>query len=121
MIPEWFKSTPLMDFNTRHIDLFVSELATTRKPATVNKLLHIVKHAFRKALDWELIDEATFKKIDKVKHLRERQKGSDILIKRKSKGFYHTVIIIFIQSFLPHLIQECGEERYLILNGRTLT
>ncbi|MGB9892740.1 tyrosine-type recombinase/integrase [Thermodesulfovibrio yellowstonii] len=74
MIPEWFKSTPLTDFNTRHLDLFVSELATTKKPATVNKLLHIVKHAFRKALDWELIDEATFKKIDKVKPLKGETK-----------------------------------------------
>ncbi|MDW7973545.1 MAG: site-specific integrase, partial [Thermodesulfovibrio sp.] len=74
MVPKWFKSILLNEFTTRHMDLLVSETATTRKPATVNKLLHIVKHAFRKALEWELIDEATFKKIDRVKPIKGETK-----------------------------------------------
>lgn len=39
------------------------------KPATVNRMVAVLKHCFHKGLQWDMLDELTYKKVQQVKQL----------------------------------------------------
>ena len=41
------------------------------KPASINRIIGTVKHMFTKAVDWEMVEATTLKKVRKVKQLTE--------------------------------------------------
>ena len=66
-----FKGMPLNKFNSNLIEKLQTEcMAKNYKPAYTNKIVTILKHMFTKALDWEMINEETLKKVRKVKLLK---------------------------------------------------
>jgi integrase len=44
------------------------------KPATINRHIATIKHIFTKAVEWEMVEEATMKKVHKVKLLEENNR-----------------------------------------------
>lgn len=62
-----FGKIPLQKFNTLIIEKYQSKLKETLKPASVNRILAVLKHIFSKARDWEMIGEHTHMQIRKVK------------------------------------------------------
>ena len=53
------------------------------KPATINRLLATLKHMFSKALDWEMVEEETLKRIKRVKLLEENNRRLRFLSKEE--------------------------------------
>lgn len=53
------------------------------KPATVNRLLATLKHMFTKAVEWEMVEEATLKRIGKAKFLEENNRRLRYLSKEE--------------------------------------
>ncbi len=71
IVVEHFKNKKLIDFNYRTIEYFQSFLLNKGLKATyINKIITVLKHMFSKALDWELMNEDTLKKVRKVKLLK---------------------------------------------------
>lgn len=58
------------NFNTRLIEEYQSErLRKGNKPATVNRIVAVLKHAFTKAVKWEMCSEVVLKKVRQAKML----------------------------------------------------
>lgn len=77
-----FRNYKLRHFNTKLIDQLQTQLLTLgKKPATVNRYLATLKHMFSKAVEWELVEEETLKKIRKVKFLPENNRRLRYLTK----------------------------------------
>jgi len=53
------------------------------KPATVNRVLATLKHMFSKAVEWEMVEEATLKRIGKAKFLEENNRRLRYLSKEE--------------------------------------
>jgi integrase len=67
-----YGSYPLRRFNTLLVEQLQTDIISKgRKPATNNKTLNILKHAFRKAVEWDMVEEEVLKRIRKVKLLRD--------------------------------------------------
>ncbi len=67
-----FGNLPLKDFNTQIVEQYQTELIKKGlKPASINKNIGIVKHMFKKAVDWDMVSEEVLKKIRKVEHFKE--------------------------------------------------
>jgi len=49
-------------------------LTEEKKPATVNRHLATLKHMFAKAVEWELLDEDTLKRVRRAKQLQENNR-----------------------------------------------
>jgi integrase len=82
-----FGHLPLRRFSTLLIEQFQTERLKKglkkpkgndppegNKPATVNRLLATLKHMFTKAVDWNMVEEGTLKRIRKVKLLEENNR-----------------------------------------------
>ncbi len=62
---------PLKRFNTMLVDQLQTNLiGKGYKPASINKVLNILKHMFNKAVEWDMTTEEVLKRIRKVKLLR---------------------------------------------------
>ena len=71
-LSEVFGNLPLRSFNTMVVEQYQSEkIGKGYKPATVNRYLSTLKHMFTKAVDWEMVEEDTLKRVRKVKLLAE--------------------------------------------------
>ncbi len=64
---EVFGNYDLRDFTTRLIEEYQAKRLEYNKPATVNRMLTILKHMFRKAVDWDMLEEDVRKRIRKIK------------------------------------------------------
>ncbi len=62
-----FGNLPLKSFTTRLVEEWQSERLKKNKPATVNRHLEVLKHAFRKAYEWEMVHEDIFRKVARVR------------------------------------------------------
>lgn len=83
---EAFNDIPLSEFSYSIIENYQGTMIKKDyKPAYINKNLAILKHIFTKALDWELIDEAAYKKIIKVKQLKGENKRLRYLSEEESE------------------------------------
>ncbi len=70
-----FGDTQLKRFTTASVDQLQTDLINKGyKPASNNKILNVLKHAFNKALEWNWIAEDTLKRIRKVKPLKDTGK-----------------------------------------------
>ena len=70
-----FGSIPLRQFNSMLLEQYQTErLGKGNKPATANRLLATLKHAFSKAVEWEMVEEVTLKRIRKAKFLEENNR-----------------------------------------------
>lgn len=70
VIPDWFKRLTLSQISTRELELLQGDLLKGRTPASVNRIIAMVKHSLKKACEWELVGEETLKKVQRVKPLK---------------------------------------------------
>lgn len=74
-LSEAFGNLPLRRFNTMLLEQFQTErMQKGNKPATVNRLLATIKHMFTKAVEWDMVEEETLKRIRRVKLLPENNR-----------------------------------------------
>lgn len=78
-----FGNAPLRSFNTLIVEKYQSKKLAINKPATVNRHLATLKHMFRKAVEWEMLEEETLKKVSRVKLTRENNRRLRYLSKEK--------------------------------------
>lgn len=94
-----FGSLPLRQFNSMLLEQYQTERLQEgytsptakenkkpkkgNKPATVNRLLATLKHMFTKAVEWEMVEEATLKRIGKAKFLEENNRRLRYLSKEE--------------------------------------
>jgi len=79
---EYFGDLPLRAFSTKLVEQFVTQrLDRGNKPATVNRLMATLKHAFSKAVEWEMVEEETLKRVRRVKLLQENNRRLRFLSK----------------------------------------
>ena len=91
-----FSNVPLRRFTTRLVEQFQSErMQRGNKPATVNRLLATLKHQFTKAVDWDMVEEETLKRVRKVKLLEENNRRLRYLSREECQAL--------IQASDPHL------------------
>jgi len=70
-----FGNLPIRRFGTRLIEEFrTRKLTEGKKPATVNRYMATLKHMFAKAVEWELLDEDTLKRVRRAKQLQENNR-----------------------------------------------
>ena len=82
-----FGNFPLRQFNTMLIEQYQTErLNKGNKPATVNRLLATLSHMFSKAVDWDMVEEETLKRIRKVKLLEENNRRLRYLSKEECQA-----------------------------------
>ena len=71
----YFTKETITGFTVESVENMQSDmLKKGYKPAYVNKVLNVLKHIFRKAFEWELIDENMLKKIRTVKQIKGETK-----------------------------------------------
>ena len=74
-LEDTFGLMPLRRFSTLMVEQFQSgELGKEKKPATINRFLATLKHMFTKAVEWDMVEEQTLKRIRKVKLLPENNR-----------------------------------------------
>lgn len=84
-----FGNIPLRRLNTMAIEQYQSErLNKGNKPATVNRVISVLKHMIHKAVDWELVEETALKKVRQAKQLEVNNRRLRYL----SKEECHTLI-----------------------------
>ena len=67
-----FGNIPLRRFNTAVVEQLQTELINRRfKNSYINKVLNVLKAMFSKAVEWDMVESETRKRIRKVKHMRE--------------------------------------------------
>ncbi len=80
-----FGTLPLKRFTTRIIEEYQTELLKEgnqsikddkkriggKRPATVNRYMATLKHMIRKAVEWEMVDEETLRRVRRAKQLPE--------------------------------------------------
>ncbi len=81
-----FGNLPLRRFNTKIVEQLQTErIQRGNKPATINRLLATIKHMFNKAVEWDMVEEETLKRIRKVKLLEENNRRLRYLSKEECK------------------------------------
>jgi integrase len=74
-LEDTFGAMPLRRFSTMMVEQFqTEELQKEKKPATINRFLATLKHMFTKAVEWDMLEEASLKRIRKVKLLPENNR-----------------------------------------------
>jgi integrase len=68
---EEFGNLNVKDLDTMIVERYRSKYLRTRKPATANRMLACLKHMLTKAVDWNMANEETLKRVRKVKFLKE--------------------------------------------------
>jgi integrase len=82
-----FGHYPLRRFDTRMIDQFQTErLKKGNKPATINRLIATLKHMFTKAIDWNMVEEETLKRVRRAKMLEENNRRLRYLNKEECQA-----------------------------------
>ena len=84
---EAFGNLPLRRFNSMLIEQYQTErLQKGNKPATVNRLLATLKHMFTKAVEWDMVEDETLKRVRKAKLLEENNKRLRYLSKEECQN-----------------------------------
>jgi len=85
-----FGNLPLRRFGTRLIEEYrTRRLTEGKKPATVNRHLATLKHMFAKAVEWELLDEDTLKRVRRAKQLPENNRRLRYLSVEECRDLIH--------------------------------
>jgi len=86
-LEERFGNLPLRHFSTRLLEEYQTQRLTAGNlPATVNRHLATLKHMIRKAVDWEMVDEETVKRVRKAKQLAENNRRVRFLSGEESRA-----------------------------------
>ena len=81
-----FGLLPLRRFNTMMIEQFqTEEIQNKKKPATINRYVATLSHMFTKAVEWDMVEEETLKRIRKAKLLPENNRRLRYLSKDESQ------------------------------------
>ena len=81
-----FGLLPLRRFNTMMIEQFqTEEIQNKKKPATINRYIATLSHMFTKAVEWDMVEEETLKRIRKAKLLPENNRRLRYLSKDESQ------------------------------------
>lgn len=79
-----FGSLPLRRFNSMLVEQFQTERTQKgNKAATVNRLVATLRHMFTKAVEWDMVEEQTLKRIRKAKLLEENNRRLRYLSKEE--------------------------------------
>jgi integrase len=82
-----FGNLPLRNFNTLSVEQYQTNLINRGlKPATVNKHISILKAMIKKAVDWNMVEEETLKRVRRVKLLTENNKRLRYLSKEECQS-----------------------------------
>ena len=91
-----FGNCPIRRFTTKMVEEFQTRLIVEGKAnATANRRLACLKHMFTKAVEWDMVEEETHKRIKRVKLLPENNKRLRYLSKEESQTL--------IDACSPHL------------------
>ena len=71
---EEFGNLNVKDLDAIIVERYRSKYERTRKPATANRMLACLKHMLTKAVDWNMANEETLKRVRKVEFLKENNK-----------------------------------------------
>src|SRR5512139_986066 len=83
-LTEAFGNLLLRRFRSMLIEQYQTERTQRgNKPATVNRLVATLKHMFSKAVEWDMVEEATLKRIRKAKLLEENNRRLRFLPKEE--------------------------------------
>jgi integrase len=102
---EEFGNVPLRSFNSMLIEQYqtermkqgwkvkrvrngdnIEEVREGNKPATINRLVATLKHMFTKAVEWDMVEEETLKRVRKVKLLEENNRRLRYLTKEEAQA-----------------------------------
>jgi len=78
-----FGNLPLRSFTSRMLEEWQTKRMEKNKPATVNRMLATLKHMFTKAVEWDMVEEAVWKRVRKVKLLPENNRRLRYLSKEE--------------------------------------
>jgi integrase len=82
-----FGSLPLRRFNTVLTEQFQTDLIKRGlKNSSCNKIMNVLKHMFAKAIEWEMVESETLKRVRKVKLLRDDGKRLRYLSKEECRA-----------------------------------
>lgn len=88
-----FGSLPLRRFNSMLVEQFQTERTQKgNKPATVNRLVATLKHMFTKAVEWDMVEDQTLKRIRKAKLLEENNRRLRYLSKEECQKLINACI-----------------------------
>jgi integrase len=90
-----FGNLPLSAFDTKVVKLFKAERLKVNKAATVNRMLALLKHMFREAVEDEMVSEEVLYKIRKVKLVAENNRRLRYLSREECQTL--------IEACSPHL------------------
>jgi integrase len=111
-LKERFDKLPLRRFDTRLVEAYQSERMQAgkkklkseeivcNKPATINRHIATLKHMFTKAVEWDMVEEDTLKRIRRAKMLEENNRRLRYL----SKEECHTLIDACVDYLKPIVI-----------------
>jgi integrase len=111
-LKERFDKLPLRRFDTKLVEAYQSERLhagkkilkneeiMANKPATINRHIATLKHMFTKAVEWEMVEEDTLKRIRRAKMLEENNRRLRYL----SKEECHTLIDACVDYLKPIVI-----------------
>jgi len=86
-----FGSLPLRRFNTAITEQVQTDFINRGlKNSSINKVLNVLKHMFSKAVEWDMIEAETLKKIRKVKLLRDDSKRLRYLSREEAQALVNT-------------------------------
>lgn len=82
-----FGDLPLRRFNTMIVEQYQTALTNKGlKPGSVNKNISIIKAMIKKAVDWEMVEEDTLKRVRKVKNYKESNKRLRFLAVKEAQS-----------------------------------
>ncbi len=90
-----FGNYPLRGFTSRLVEQYQIERLQRNKPATVNRILAVLKHMFTKAVEWDMVEEDVLKRVRKVKLIQENNRRLRFLSKEECQAL--------VEACSPHL------------------
>jgi len=82
-----FANHPLRYFSSKLLEQYQTErVQKGNKPSTVNRHLATIKHMFTKAVEWDMVEEGTLKRIRKAKLLEENNRRLRYLSKEECQA-----------------------------------
>ena len=102
-LPLWFRSLKLNQIKVKDIETLRSEILKDREVATWNKVLTILKHAFKKAFQWGYIPEVSSKLIMEVRP----SKGAGKRLKYLTQEEFQR-LLSFLPEHLKPLVTVAG-------------
>lgn len=86
-----FGSLPLRKFSALVVEQLQTDIISRGlKNSSCNKVLNILKHMFAKAVEWEMVEDETLKRVRKVKLLQDDSKRLRFLSKEECQTLTNT-------------------------------